>query len=86
LVWAELKRFLRKKLLKSKQEIANRVQKFFDEILTVEKCQTYIGRVNEVSKRKIRVNIKFKYFLLINFHIFKVLRKVIERNGDWTDF
>jgi guanylate kinase len=54
LVWAELKRFLRKKLLKSKQEIANRVQKFFDEILTVEKCQTYIGRVNEVSKRKIK--------------------------------
>jgi guanylate kinase len=52
LVWAELKRFLRKKLLKSKQEIANRVQKFFDEILTVEKCQTYIGRVNEVSKRR----------------------------------
>jgi transposase len=52
LVWAELKRFLRKKLLKSKQEIANRVQKFFTEILTVEKCQTYIGRVNEVRKEK----------------------------------
>jgi len=48
LVWAELKRFLRKKYLKTKQEIANRVKLFFDRILTVEKCQSYINRVHEV--------------------------------------
>lgn len=49
LVWAELKRFLRKKFLKTKQEIADRVQKFFDENLTVDKCRAYISRVSEVS-------------------------------------
>jgi hypothetical protein len=48
LVWAELKRFLRKKFLKTKQEIADRVQLFFDEVLTVEKCQIYIARVQKV--------------------------------------
>jgi transposase len=48
LVWAELKRFLRKKFLKTKQEIADRVQKFFNEVLTIEKCQSYITRVKEV--------------------------------------
>ena len=62
LVWAELKRYLRKKVLKTKQEIANRIQQFYDQVLTVEKCQSYISRVNEV------------------------LRKIIERNGDWTDY
>ena len=48
LVWAELKRFLRKKFLKTKQEIADRVRLFFDEVLTVEKCQIYIARVQKV--------------------------------------
>lgn len=48
LVWAELKRFLRKKLLKNNQEIANRVKLFFDTELTVEKCRNYISRVQEV--------------------------------------
>ncbi len=48
LVWAELKRFLRKKLLKNQQEIADRVQLFFETQLTVEKCRNYIERVHEV--------------------------------------
>ena len=48
LVWAELKRFLRKKLLKNQQEIADRVKLFYETQLTVEKCRNYIGRVSEV--------------------------------------
>ena len=48
LVWAELKRFLRKKLLKNQQEIADRVKLFYETQLTVEKCRNYIGRVTEV--------------------------------------
>jgi hypothetical protein len=45
-----LKRFLREKFLKTKQEIADRVKLFFDQVLTVEKCQNYITRVKEVRK------------------------------------
>ena len=77
LVWAELKRYLRKKFLTSKQEIANRVQKFFSEVLTIEKCRTYIGRVQEVRNRILsRILFFFNYlvgfekdFALINFLI-----------------
>lgn len=49
LVWAELKRFLRKKRLRDEQGIADRVKLFFDTQLTVEKCQSYINRVQEVK-------------------------------------
>ncbi len=48
LVWAELKRFLRKKKLQTKEDIVARVQKFYDEVLTVDKCRAYIGRIHTV--------------------------------------
>lgn len=67
LVWAELKRFLRKVFLKSKQEIADRVKKFFDEIMTLEKCQTYITRVKEVNF----LPFSLKDILIIQFNSFK---------------
>ena len=70
LVWAELKRFLRKKVLKTKQAIADRVKLFFDEILTVEKCQMYIARVKEVfkNKNKFKKFTKEKKIFFLNFH------------------
>ncbi len=49
LVWAEMKRFLRKKNLKTKEEIADRVELFYRTELTVEKCRSYIGHVNNVN-------------------------------------
>jgi transposase len=49
LVWADMKRFFRKKKLKNRQEVADRVQLFFDRHLTIEKCQVYITRIQEVK-------------------------------------
>ena len=49
LVWADLKRFLRKKYLKTKEEIADRVELFYRNHLTVEKCRAYIGHITNVN-------------------------------------
>jgi transposase len=48
LVWAELKRFLRKKTLRTRQEVANRIHLFFDKHLSQEKCRNYINHVHGV--------------------------------------
>ena len=52
LVWAEMKRFLRKKKLKNRQEVADRVRLFFERHLNAEKCQNYINRIHEVKIKK----------------------------------
>jgi transposase len=52
LVWADMKRFLRKKKLKTRQEVADRVKLFFERHLTVEKCQAYIHRIHEVTAKE----------------------------------
>ena len=52
LVWAELKRFLRKKLLRNEQEIADRVALFFETQLTIFKYRNYISRVDQVNYHK----------------------------------
>ena len=49
LVWADLKRFLRKKELKTREEICDRVELFYRNYLTVEKCRAYIGHVKTVN-------------------------------------
>ncbi len=84
LVWAELKRFLRKKLLRNEQEIADRVALFFETKLTIDKCRNYISRVNQVNYLK-RLD-KNNLVIFKNFLLFKVLQKIIENNGDWTDY
>ena len=56
LVWAELKRFLRKRMLTTKQEVVDRAQLFFDRNLTLEKCRNYIRRVNTVLQIIIEKN------------------------------
>jgi transposase len=84
LVWAELKRFLRKKLLRNEQEIADRVALFFETQLTIDKCRNYISRVNQVNYLK-RLD-KNNLVIFKNFLLFKVLQKIIEKNGDWTDY
>ena len=61
LVWADLKRFLRKKLLKDNIEIANRVKLFFETSLTVEKCRNYINRVQEVKNLFGIISLYFAY-------------------------
>ena len=49
LVWADLKRFLRKKLLKTREEICDRAEIFYRHCLTIEKCRSYIGHVKTVN-------------------------------------
>jgi hypothetical protein len=41
--------FLRQKLLRTKQEVADRIALFFEQELTVEKCQNYIRHVKKVK-------------------------------------
>ena len=56
LVWAELKRFLRKRMFTTRQEVVDRAQLFFDRNLTLEKCRNYIRRVNTVLQIIIEKN------------------------------
>jgi hypothetical protein len=63
-VWADLKRFLRKKLLRTKQEVADRIALFFEQELTAEKCQNYIRHVNTVKRIFLNIS-KSKDFYVI---------------------
>ena len=58
LVWAEMKRYLRKRLLKTPEEIMSRVEKYHRKHLTVDKCRAYISRVHTVI-----------YFSIVTFYI-----------------
>ena len=61
-----MKRFLRKKKLKTRQEVADRVRLFFERHLTVEKCLNYINRIHEVKfKKKLKLLLIFNNDILI---------------------
>ena len=48
LVWADLKKYIRKRVCKNKHELIYRIQKFFTYKMTIEKCQNYINSMDKV--------------------------------------
>jgi hypothetical protein len=48
LLWADLKHYLRKKPSSTKEELVNRIQKFFRYKLSAEKCTNYINHLKTV--------------------------------------
>jgi transposase len=48
LIWAELKRYVRKKACNTTNELVHRIQKFFQYKLTVRKCRKYIRHLRRV--------------------------------------
>ena len=49
LVWADCKRYLRKKLCETKEELIYRIHKYFKYKLTVKKCQSFINHLIKVN-------------------------------------
>ena len=48
LVWHELKTFIRKSKPQTKEEFINRMEYFWQKILSPEKCQKYVNHVAKV--------------------------------------
>ncbi|CAF0985127.1 unnamed protein product [Brachionus calyciflorus] len=57
LVWSELKHYVRKKYCKDIKSITERINKFFQNHFTLEKCRDYVGRVKKMAKQCIQVEI-----------------------------
>ena len=49
MVWNEMKNFVKSKLCKTSEEVANAIEEFRLS-LTPEKCQKYINRIHKVIK------------------------------------
>ena len=47
-MWAELKRYIRKKPCRTTADLVFRIQKWFHFKLTVQKCRDYINHIHEV--------------------------------------
>ena len=48
LVWADCKRYIRKKLCKTEEELSYRIHKYFKYKLTVKKCQNFVNNLIKV--------------------------------------
>lgn len=49
LVWAKLKKYLRKKLCRTQRELVYRINKFFKYKMSPANCQKYINHINKVT-------------------------------------
>lgn len=54
MVWHELKNHVRSKLCSTKEEVVDAIHEF-KELLTPEKCQAYIKKIEKVINLKINV-------------------------------
>jgi transposase len=50
LVWADLKRYIRKKLCETEEQLVYRIHKYFKYKLTVKKCRNFINHLTKVLK------------------------------------
>ena len=48
-MWADCKRYIRKKVCKTEAELVKRIQKYFKYKLTIQKCQKFITHLIKVG-------------------------------------
>ena len=48
MLWADVKRYIRKRPCKTASDLVYRIQKFFKYKLTVNKCRAYISHIHKV--------------------------------------